>query len=183
LPRVETPASQAATYALSRILKHGLGKGGIGTHLFLNGKIILEGVPMATFGTRLLRATCYCALVMISLGVLTEASRSESDLLAGLWSGGGTVIYASGDRERARCRAHYTPGDGAHVTVVATCATASGSVTQTARLRKSGAGHYTGTFFNEQFSVSGTIQVIVNGSNQLVRLISSSGSAVLTLTH
>jgi hypothetical protein len=138
---------------------------------------------MAAFGARFLRATCYCALVLINLVVLTEASRSESDLLAGLWSGGGTVVYASGDHERARCRAHYTPRNGAHVTVVATCATPSGSVTQTAKLRKTGAGHYTGTFFNEQFSISGTIQVIVNGSSQLVRLISSSGSAVLTLTH
>jgi hypothetical protein len=138
---------------------------------------------MVVSGVRLLRAACYCVLVLINLIVLTEASRSESDLLAGLWSGGGTVVYASGDRERARCRAHYTPGNGVHVSVVATCATPSGSVTQTAKLRKTGAGHYTGTFFNEQFSVSGTIQVIVNGSSQLVRLISSSGSAVLTLTH
>src|SRR5258706_5786104 len=118
---------------------------------------------MAAFAARLLGATCYCALVLISLIVLTEASRSESDLLAGLWSGGGTVVYASGDHERARCRAHYTPRDRAQVTVVATCATPSGSVTQTAKVSKTGVRHYTGTFFNDQFSISGTIQVIVNG--------------------
>ena len=137
---------------------------------------------MAAFDARLLRRACYCLLVLVNLVVLTEASRSEEDLLSGLWNGGGTVTYASGDRERAKCRAHYTPQNGS-VTVVATCATPSGSVTQTARLRKTAAGRYTGTFFNEQFSVSGTIQVIVHGSSQIVRLLSNSGSAVLTLAH
>jgi hypothetical protein len=138
---------------------------------------------MGPFGVRFLRVTRYSVLVLVNLIVLTNASRSESDLLAGMWSGGGTVIYASGDRERARCRAHYTPRNGAHVTVVATCATPSGNVTQTAYLRKTGASHYTGTFFNQQFSVSGTIDVIVSGTSQVVHLISSSGSAVLTLAQ
>jgi hypothetical protein len=138
---------------------------------------------MAAFGRKLLRVTCYCFLVLANLVVLTEASRSEEDLLSGLWNGGGTVTYASGTRERARCRADYRPGNGGHVTVVATCATPSGSVTQTARLRKTAAGHYTGTFFNEQFNATGTIRVIVNGSSQVVRLLSSGGSALLTLGH
>jgi hypothetical protein len=135
---------------------------------------------MAAFVARLLRLTCYCGLIAVNLVLLTEASRSEENLLSGLWNGGGTVTYASGSRERARCRARYTPQDGT-VNVVATCATPSGSVTQTARLRKRAAGRYTGTFFNEQFKVSGTIQVVVNGSSQIVRLLSSNGSALLTL--
>jgi hypothetical protein len=105
---------------------------------------------------------------------------SEEDLLTGSWNGGGTVTFASGSRERARCRAHYTPRNGT-VNVVATCATPYGRVTQTARLRKTAAGRYTGTFFNEQFNVSGTIQVIVNGSSQIVHLLSGSGSALLML--
>ncbi|MGA7327504.1 MAG: hypothetical protein WBX25_24195 [Rhodomicrobium sp.] len=132
---------------------------------------------------RLFKAAIFCVLISTNLILFTEASRSEDGLLSGFWNGGGTVVYASGDRERARCRAHYSPSSGNHVNVVATCATPSGSVTQTAHLRRSGGGHYTGTFFNEQFSVSGTIQVIVNGSSQLVRLISKSGSAVLTLNR
>jgi hypothetical protein len=32
--------------------------------------------------------------------------------LAGSWSGGGTISFNSGARERIRCRAHYAPGDG-----------------------------------------------------------------------
>jgi hypothetical protein len=138
---------------------------------------------MAAFSMRLLRATVYCVLVLVNLIVLTEASRGEDGLLTGLWNGGGTVIYASGDRERAKCRAHYTPQGDTRVILVATCATPSGNVTQTAKLRKTAAGHYTGTFINEQFSVSGTIHVIVNGSSQIVRLVSSSGTALLTLAQ
>jgi hypothetical protein len=137
---------------------------------------------MAVFGVRLAKAAFYGIAVLISLCVLTQTSRGESDLLAGLWSGGGTVTYASGDRERARCRAHYVPR-GRRIAVTATCATPSGSVSQTALLAKTGEGRYSGRFFNEQYSISGTIQVIVNGSSQLVRLFSSSGSALLNLSR
>jgi hypothetical protein len=138
---------------------------------------------MAAFGAGLLRPAFYCVLVLINLIVLTETSSGESGVLAGLWNGGGTVVYASGGRERARCRAHYTPQGEARVILVATCATPSGNVTQTAKLRKTAAGHYAGIFYNEQFSVSGTIDVIVNGSSQVVRLVSSSGPALLTLAQ
>jgi hypothetical protein len=138
---------------------------------------------MAALGARLAKATAYGIAVLISLCILTQTSWAESDLLDGLWSGGGTVTYASGDRERARCRAHYVPRGGKRVAVTATCATPSGSVSQTAILAKTGEGRYSGRFFNEQYSVTGTIQVIVNGSNQLVRLFSSSGSALLNLSR
>jgi hypothetical protein len=138
---------------------------------------------MAAFGLQSGKATLYGILVLISLCFLTQPSRGESDLLAGLWSGGGTVTYASGDRERARCHAHYVPRGSLRVAVTATCATPSGSVSQTALLAKTGEGHYAGRFHNEQFSVSGSIQVIVKGSSQLVRLFSSSGSALLTLSR
>jgi hypothetical protein len=138
---------------------------------------------MAAFGVRSGKAALYGIFVFIGFCVLTQPSRGESDLLAGLWSGSGTVTYASGDRERARCRAHYEPRGSARVAVTATCATPSGSVNQTALLAKTGEGRYSGRFFNEQFSVSGTIQVIVKGSSQIIRLFSSNGSALLTLSR
>jgi len=138
---------------------------------------------MTAFGVRLTKAAFYAIFVLISLCFLTQPGRSESDLLAGLWTGGGTVTYASGDRERARCRIHYAPRGGTRIAATATCATPSGSVSQTAVLAKTGEGRYSGRFHNEQFSVSGTIEVIVKGSSQLVRLFSSSGSALLTLSR
>jgi hypothetical protein len=150
-------------------------------------KKVEEDAPVTAFRVRLVRVIghwkSFAVFVFISLSVVPQVSRSETNLLAGSWSGGGVVVYASGDRERARCHAHYSPQGDARVILVATCATPSGSVTQTARLRKTGASSYTGTFFNSQFSLSGTIHVIVNGSSQIIRLMSSSGSASLTLTH
>ena len=122
-------------------------------------------------------------LVFITLVALPQASRSEVDSLAGSWTGGGVVVYATGSRERAKCRAFYRPRSDASVMLVATCATPSGSVTQTAQLRKSGAHSYAGTFFNSQYSLSGSIRVIVTGTSQVVRLISSSGSALFTLAR
>ncbi len=122
------------------------------------------------------------AVLLMSLAVAPEA-RSEGAALSGLWSGGGIVVYPSGSRERARCRAHYSALSESHVAVNAHCATASGMVSQSARLRKTGANSYAGTFFNSQYSFSGSISVVVHGNSQSVILKSSSGSASLTLAR
>ncbi len=120
------------------------------------------------------------AATLVFSAVAIPEARSEG--LAGSWSGGGTVVYASGQRERARCRASYSGGGGS-VTVNATCATPSGSVSQSARLRKVGANSYAGSFFNSQYNTSGSMHVTVHGNTQSVHLSSGSGSASLTLRH
>jgi hypothetical protein len=106
----------------------------------------------------------------------------RSEGLAGSWSGGGVVTYASGQRERARCHAHYSGGGGS-VSVNATCATPSGSVSQSARLRRVGANSYAGSFFNPEYNTSGSIRVTVRGNSQSVSLRSESASASFTLRH
>jgi hypothetical protein len=113
---------------------------------------------------------------------MTAVPEARSEGLAGSWSGGGIVTYASGQRERARCHAHYS-GAGGSVSVSATCATPSGSVSQSAHLRRVGANSYAGSFFNPQFNSSGSIHVTVRGNTQSVSLRSQSGSASLTLHH
>jgi hypothetical protein len=123
--------------------------------------------------------TALAVTLAVSMVAIPEA-RSEG--IAGSWSGGGTVTYASGQRERARCHAHYS-GGGSSVSVSATCATPSGSVSQSARLRKVGANSYAGSFFNSQYNTSGSIHVTVHGNTQSVSLRSASGSANLTLRH
>jgi hypothetical protein len=115
-------------------------------------------------------------------GALASAAipQARAEGLAGGWNGGGIVVYASGERERARCHADYSGGDS-RVSLVATCATPSGSVNQSAVLRKTGANTYAGSFYNEQFNVRGSIYVVVRGNTQSVSLQSSSGSASLSL--
>jgi hypothetical protein len=101
--------------------------------------------------------------------------------LEGSWSGGGLVAFASGQHERARCRAHYSRASATVYTVTATCATPSGRATQTATVRKVGGNSYRGYFHNSEYNVSGTIHVTVGGNRQSVRLTSDSGSASLEL--
>jgi hypothetical protein len=137
--------------------------------------IALKVVRMGLFGAALASA------LTVSVTSSAEA-RGEGGSIAGSWSGGGTVVYASGQRERAHCRASYS-GGGSSVMMSGGCATPSGSVFQSARLRKVGANSYAGSFFNSQYNTGGTIHVTVHGNTQSVSLRSSAGSANLTLRH
>ncbi len=119
-------------------------------------------------------------LAALPLSLLaTPQARSETTL-AGTWIGNGIVAYITGARERAKCQASYSGGSST-ISINATCATPSGSVSQIARLRKTGANSYAGTFFNSQYNLSGSIQVVVHGNTQLVSISSGSGSASLSL--
>jgi hypothetical protein len=103
--------------------------------------------------------------------------------LEGTWSGGGSVAFASGSREQARCRAHYSRASKNSYRVNATCATASGKAAQTATVHKIGENKYSGNFHNPDYDITGTISVIVNGNSQSVRLTSSSGWAHIRLSR
>ncbi len=137
--------------------------------------IALKVVRRGLFGAALASA------LTVSVTSGAEA-RGEGGGIAGSWSGGGTVYYASGQRERAHCRASYS-GGGSSVMMSGGCATPSGSVFQSARLRRVGANSYAGSFFNSQYNTAGTIHVTVHGNTQSVSLRSSAGSANLTLRH
>jgi hypothetical protein len=104
--------------------------------------------------------------------------------LEGSWSGGGVVSFASGASERARCRAHYRRRSPTTYALTATCAnTASGRATQSASVRQVGGNSYQGSFYNNEYNVSGTIHVTVRGNSQNVHLSSGAGSASLHLTR
>ena len=91
--------------------------------------------------------------------------------------------FASGSREQARCRAHYSRASKNSYRVNATCATASGKAAQTATVHKVGENKYSGNFHNPDYDITGTISVIVNGNSQSVRLTSSSGWAHIRLSR
>lgn len=120
------------------------------------------------------------SLLMVSL-VFASPSAAQSANLAGSWSGGGSVSFVSGQRERAQCRAQYSRSSGTSYTLRATCATASGRASQTATLRYIGGNSYQGNFYNSEYDVSGTINVAVGGNRQVVRLSSGARSATFEL--
>jgi hypothetical protein len=126
------------------------------------------------------------ALALIGLphaGNSQAAKQGPAPSLEGSWSGGGTVSFASGAKEQARCRAHYRRAGKSGYTVNASCATASGRAAQVATLRQVGENKYAGSFYNSEYSISGVMHVVVRGSSQTVRLISDSGSAVINLSR
>ena len=118
-------------------------------------------------------------LSVLAIGLLGGGAPSLAQAagLEGSWSGGGTVRFASGAEEHARCRAYYSRRSNAVYVLRATCATASGKAAQSATLQKVGDNRYSGTFYNSEYDISGRIYVIIRGSSQSVRLTSSSGSA------
>jgi hypothetical protein len=122
-------------------------------------------------------------VILLAIPQASAQSRRESGSLSGSWSGGGSVAYSSGQRERARCQVHYSGGGGSQVTASATCATPSGSISQTARLRKTGPNSYSGSFFNPQYNIRGHIHVTIRGNRQSVSISSGQGSASLSLSH
>jgi hypothetical protein len=131
-------------------------------------------------------------LAGLSVGLMLAGSLAGASLpisaanaaeLEGSWSGGGTVRFASGGEEQARCRAHYSRRSNAVYVLRATCATASGKAAQSATLQRVGDNRYSGTFYNSEFDITGRIYVILRGSSQSVRLTSSSGSASFRLSR
>ena len=138
------------------------------------------------------RASAAFALFVfaLALGALPDAGNAQTAKkasvagnLEGSWSGGGTVSFASGAREQARCRARYSRAGKNSYTVNATCATASGRAAQVASVRQVGENRYSGSFYNSEYGISGVMHVVVHGTRQTVRLISDSASAVISLSR
>ena len=124
-------------------------------------------------------------LPVTALIVTGALAKSEADpvSLAGSWSGGGWVSFASGNKEKARCHANYSRQSETSYTMSATCATASGKASQTATLHKVGANSFSGGFQNSEYNISGNIYVVVHGNSQSVRLSGGGAAASLSLSR
>ena len=109
--------------------------------------------------------------------------KAASADLSGSWSGGGWVSFSSGNKERARCRAHYSRAGGNSYNLNATCATPSGSASQTATVYEVSPNRYRGSFHNVEYNVSGLIRIVVSGNSQSVSLAGEGASAALSLSR
>jgi hypothetical protein len=142
---------------------------------------------MSEYRFQLLRPIAKAGLVLMLMALATAgsvSSKSESGgTLAGSWSGGGWVSFASGNKERARCHAHYSRAGGSSYELSASCATASGKASQTASVHQTGPNRYGGSFHNAEYNVSGTIQIVVQGNSQSVTLRGDSASGSLALSR
>ena len=145
--------------------------------------LIVQG-PMMNMQilNRLARRAGVLSLAAIPVIGFIGPSEAEPGGLAGSWSGGGWVSFASGSREKARCHARYTGGGGSY-RLTATCATASGKASQTATVYKTSGNSYKGSFVNTQYNVRGSIRVTVHGKSQSVSLSGDGASAQLSLSR
>ncbi len=117
------------------------------------------------------------AVFWASAALMPQAALAGPASLDGAWSGGGSVTFPSGAREAARCRASFKKRSGTTYLVNARCASASGKIEQSATLTDVGNNRYSGSFFNEEFKVDGTITVTVSGNVQNVLISSPAGSS------
>ncbi len=120
--------------------------------------------------------------VALAAGVIGAALAASPVLaepadLSGSWSGGGSVNYNSGSKEKARCRARFSKIGSSSYSMNATCATASGKVSQSATLKKTGSNSYAGSFRNPEYNITGSINIRVSGGSQNVSMSGDNGAS------
>lgn len=127
--------------------------------------------------------TAAATLAFVTFLALPAATRADPGGLEGTWSGGGPVTFASGSKERAKCKATFSSSGPKSYRVNGTCATQSGKVTQTAEVFQLTENRYRGNFHNPEFDVNGTISIIVTGRRLSATLTSTSGTGTLNFSH
>jgi hypothetical protein len=153
------------------------------THLSANS-VPLTSTPINRLGRAARNVMLGLGVVALTVAtpVLGKPTKGGGSL-AGSWSGGGWVSFASGTKERARCRARYSPAGGKSYELSATCATASGKASQSATVYEVSPNRFRGSFYNSDYNVSGSIRVVLRGNSQSVTLSGDSGSASLSLSR
>jgi hypothetical protein len=116
-------------------------------------------------------------------GLAAVASPASAQSLIGSWAGAGTIIYPSGEKERARCRATFRGSGGGGVSMHAVCATASARVIQNAALSRLTSSTYAGEFYNTEYGIQGSIRIKVRGNKLNASLSGGGGSAYFNLNR
>lgn len=114
---------------------------------------------------------------------LAAAGPAAAEGLSGAWSGSGSVVLPSGDSEKARCKVSFRKTGGKSYGMDAVCASSSTRVSQTATLEQVSANRYAGDFTNNEFNVSGSINVTINGNSLNASLKGGGASAYFNLSR
>lgn len=141
---------------------------------------------MQLFSERALATPASRALLIFAMGAMLPAftpHSAEASDLSGTWRGGGSVSFVSGKAERAKCRATFSKLTPVSYAMNATCATSSGSVSQSATVRKRGTNSYGGSFYNSEWDTSGTISIAVSGRSLNAKVRATKGSSTMNLSR
>ena len=124
------------------------------------------------------------ALLLALLAVKGDAQAIAGPfaVLAGNWSGGGTLTMSNGQQERLRCRASYAVGQGGeNVRLTIRCASDSFSFDLASQVANRG-GRLSGEWSEATRNANGTITGRANGSQIEAQASSAGFSANLSLT-
>ncbi len=117
------------------------------------------------------------------LMMLAPNTAASAAVLAGEWSGEGTVTQTEGPTEKVRCRVSYKQEAAKVYGVQAQCASTSKKMKQTGELLEVRPGVFTGSFNLPQYDVSGRVRVVIEGETQTVTFKSPRGEGQVTLTR
>jgi hypothetical protein len=105
------------------------------------------------------------AFAMSTLASSSHAQTGPFGVLAGTWSGEGTITTSNGGSERIRCRARYTVGEAGRAFQQAlTCASDSYKFEISSNVETDGS-RVTGTWSEATRGVSGTLSGRISGPN------------------
>ncbi len=112
------------------------------------------------------RALALAALLTLPLAISpASAQTGPFGVLAGTWSGEGTITTSNGGSERIRCRARYTVGEGGRAFQQAlTCASDSYKFEISSNVETDGT-KVTGTWSEATRGVSGNLSGRISGPN------------------
>jgi hypothetical protein len=102
-------------------------------------------------------------------------------LMAGSWSGGGTILLSDGTRERLRCRSNYTPdASGLNMQLSLTCASDSYKFSLASHVIYSG-GRVTGNWNETSRNAAGQLSGTANGGQIDARVDGQTFAAFVTI--
>ena len=128
-------------------------------------------------------ASSLAAALLAATSASVGGAKAQSVSLEGSWSGGGQIIFPSGESERARCRASFRRNGGESFGMSAICATPSARVQQNAEITRVSGNRYRGEFFNREYGLSGSIRIVVEGDSLEASLSGGGGSAQLSMNR
>ena len=131
-----------------------------------------------TTRTLTLKAFGLSAVIALAsaIGAPGFALAQDADL-EGAWTGAGRVVLPSGASERATCRVNFRRQSQTSFRVSAVCATASTRVAQTAVVQRVSGNQFSGSFYNQEFDVSGRIRMTARGANRLSVSLDGGGAS------
>ena len=141
---------------------------------------MIEARPKRNRGVRaaaLLVASIFCSMSAHN----AAAQQQQQSSLEGSWSGGGRIVFPSGDAERANCHASFSRRSANSFRMNAVCATPSARVAQYGTVERVSGNSYAGSFFNSEYNVSGDINITVRGDRLSAQLRGGGGSGSFNL--